>query len=255
MTPPVFIYHEISLDINSDRYSISLKDFESQVEFLAKNNYQTLSIENYYEKIRQNPAFFSSKEILLTFDDGYLTDFTHVFPLLQRFAFHGNFFITSGKIGKKGFLTKIQIRTLSDNGMSINVHGNSHIYLDKKTTRAVLYEEMMIPKLLLEEILGKEVAFFSFPGGRFNTEALDFAQKCGYRAVFSSNPRYPQKHKEILIIGRHVMKYSIMGTVSLSQGIREFGSLKVQFPYWIKYLIKKGIGNNLYQKLWSLFIK
>jgi peptidoglycan/xylan/chitin deacetylase (PgdA/CDA1 family) len=62
----------------------------------------------------------------LWFDDGYEEDYTVVYPMLKPYNLSGTLSITTGNVGKYGFLTIGQIKTMIHDGWKIASHGVTH---------------------------------------------------------------------------------------------------------------------------------
>ena len=77
---------------------------------------------------------------MLTFDDGWLGNYLHVFPILKNFGFSAFFFIALDRIGKNGFMTWELIRTLKDHDMAIASHTMSHRPLNTLNKEEIYYE-------------------------------------------------------------------------------------------------------------------
>ncbi|MCL2593610.1 MAG: polysaccharide deacetylase family protein [Defluviitaleaceae bacterium] len=91
---PVLMYHQISE--NPKRlceYVISPEAFESDLKLLKELGYQpitTAELLKYAENKYQNVP---EKAIMLTFDDGYLSDYVYAFPLLEKYEMKAVFAI------------------------------------------------------------------------------------------------------------------------------------------------------------------
>lgn len=82
---PVFAFH----DVTPER-------LEPILEFLAKNKYRTLTADEYFErKLRGHRG--QNREVMLTFDDGYKSLYTTVYPALRRFEMNGVAYIVPGR--------------------------------------------------------------------------------------------------------------------------------------------------------------
>ena len=83
---PVFVFH-----------SIEPRAFERQLEFLQRNDYQTLSADEFQEcLIGKRPT--PRKAVLLTIDDGRSSVRTFGFPLLEKYGFRAVCFLIPGYI-------------------------------------------------------------------------------------------------------------------------------------------------------------
>lgn len=106
----------------------------------------------------------SEKPICLTFDDGFSSDHDLALPELVKMNATATFFIVTDWIGKPGYLNEQQIRNLSNSGMQIGSHSKSHPNFLEITSMERL-AELRESKLILENLIGKEVSTFSFPFG------------------------------------------------------------------------------------------
>lgn len=83
---PVFTFHTVKPD-----------KFEEQLFFLSRNNYATLSADEFYECIAGNKPI-RERSILLTFDDGWENVYSHVFPILNKYRMKAVCFLIPGLI-------------------------------------------------------------------------------------------------------------------------------------------------------------
>jgi peptidoglycan/xylan/chitin deacetylase (PgdA/CDA1 family) len=103
-TPPgnklrVLEYHSISTDGFEDQITIPKEKFIKHLEYLKENGYTTmwLSEIDAYQK-QQLPL--PPRTVLLTFDDGYVNNYTELFPLLKQFNMKATCFMVLGRIGQ-----------------------------------------------------------------------------------------------------------------------------------------------------------
>lgn len=68
------------------------------------------------------------------------------------------------------------IKTLAVNGFEIGAHTYSHLYLTEIPFENA-HEEIKSGKFFLEQLLGREVAHFCFPGGKFNSELTEVSKR------------------------------------------------------------------------------
>lgn len=83
---PAIAYHDIVDARNGDPYAITRKDFEQQMDYLARRGYTPVSL-RLLDDARAGRAKLPLKPVLLTFDDGLKSYYTHAFPVLERHGF------------------------------------------------------------------------------------------------------------------------------------------------------------------------
>lgn len=82
-TPRILFWHGVDFVKNCqvEAESFHVEDFKKQIDFLKKN-YEIISIDQFYKRFVEDS--FTNKEIVLTFDDGYLNNLTVVAPYLNE---------------------------------------------------------------------------------------------------------------------------------------------------------------------------
>lgn len=90
----IIMYH-YTRDLKHSRYpeikGLDAALFREQIEYL-KNNFRFVTMEEVIAAC-SGEAELPEKAVLLTFDDGYIDNYTFAFPLLEEFGIQGSFFI------------------------------------------------------------------------------------------------------------------------------------------------------------------
>ena len=155
-------------------------DLKSLKFILAKSEFNFFSIEKAYaDKHHERP------NICLTFDDGFSSDYDLVLPELKKIDAAATFFIVTDLLDTPGYLETWQVKSLSESGMQIGSHSKSHPnFLELNATERI--EELRDSKVILEEIIGKEVTTFSFPFGFYDHEGVEAVFSAGYSICCTS---------------------------------------------------------------------
>lgn len=90
----IAMYH-YTRDLQHSRYPLikGLDEslFRKQLEFM-KNNFNIVRMEYVIEAVKENGTL-PENALLLTFDDGYIDNYTVAFPILEEYGVQGSFFI------------------------------------------------------------------------------------------------------------------------------------------------------------------
>lgn len=148
------------------------------------------------------------KKVAVTFDDGYRDIYTHAFPILKQFCIPATIFLIAGWVGKKEFLSWEEVREMSQQGITFGSHTQNHLYLPSVSSRESLKEEIDDSKAFLEDRLGREIPFFSYPVGGFTEEVKETVRKAGYKAAFTTNRREKGNLKDLYALTRIKMTES-----------------------------------------------
>jgi peptidoglycan/xylan/chitin deacetylase (PgdA/CDA1 family) len=181
---PVLMYHALHADDSTSGrldpvYSVTSAEFAGQLDWLRANGYRTVRLDDADNTM--------TKRIVISFDDGDVSNVTVALPLLCERGMVAEFFITSDFIGQPCMLTAQDVRTLAQAGMGVQSHGRSHRFLEDLDYET-MHAELRDSKDRLEGASGVPVTAIAFPGGRGGGRERDAALGLGYRHVLGSMP-------------------------------------------------------------------
>jgi peptidoglycan/xylan/chitin deacetylase (PgdA/CDA1 family) len=184
---PVLCYHQIRDyrpgESSSTRvYIVPVEHFIEQIRMLADSGYHSIAPAQYYAYLTTG-ASLPSKPVMISFDDTREAQFTVGAAELDTFHFKGVFFIMTVSIGRPGYMSKEEIKSLSDRGHYIEAHTWDHHNV-KKYGPEDFDIQLVRPKHKLEEIIGKPVDFFAYPFGEWNEAIIPELKNRGYKAAF-----------------------------------------------------------------------
>lgn len=184
---PVLCYHRIRNILASDSktmktYSVSPARFAQQMKTLSENGFHTILPNQLYDYLIHDRVL-PPKPILITFDDGREEQYRLGTVEMNKYGFKGVFFIMTVSVGRPGYLTKSQIKDLSDNGHSIGAHTWDHHPVTKYEDKDWNIQ-LIKPKQQLENIIGKKVPYFAYPFGVWSTSSIPKIKNCGYELAF-----------------------------------------------------------------------
>lgn len=226
-------------------YSVSLSGFKEHLSWLSANAFNAKRIND----LKGHDC--EKNDIVITFDDGDLSNYTVAFQLLAEKNFSAEFFITTDRIGTKRSMSKAHLREMAESGMSIQSHTVSHRFLSDLTSKDIEFE-LKHSKETLEDITGHAVNGIALPGGRGNKEVSTIAFKLGYETICDSRMGF----NSYLSKNRMVKRLSIYRSTNL----KAFKSLiNGTGEYYYKMLAKERVlkipkiilGNDLYNSIRS----
>ena len=179
---PVLNYHKI--DILNHPLSVSPQDFESQMEYLYKKQYNTISSDQLLTYLKYGKEL-PDKPIMITFDDGYLDNYTNAFPIMNKYGFTATIFIVTNLVGNDPrFINWDQAREMQKNGIVFGSHTANHISLTSLTKEQVM-DELIQSRAEIARQLGKPPNYFAYPTGTYNAAIEDMVRSVGYKAAFT----------------------------------------------------------------------
>jgi peptidoglycan/xylan/chitin deacetylase (PgdA/CDA1 family) len=190
---PILCYHQVrdykSSDSKATRdYIVPGASFREQMQSLADSGFHTILPNELYDYLTTGKAL-PEKPVMITFDDSRADQFTTALPELNKHGFKGVFFIMTVALNKPGYMTKEQVKQLSDEHHAIGSHTYDH--KNVKTYNVDDWvEQIQKPSQQLQSITGKPVEYFAYPFGLWNKAAIARLKDHEFKAVFQlADPR------------------------------------------------------------------
>lgn len=123
----------------------------------------------------------------LTFDDGGASA-PKIAELLESRGWRGHFFITTSRIGTRGFVKPRDIVELVERGHDVGSHSHSHPTYMGTLTDLEIADEWRRSRDIIGAIVGTTPLSAAVPGGFVSAEVVAQAQEAGYRLLMTSLP-------------------------------------------------------------------
>jgi len=218
---PVLMHHHVTPA--GGMINVSPENFDSQIAWLARDGWTSLTLDQFAGFLAGRPV--PRKSILITFDDGYLDNWVHAHPILQRHGMHAVLFLVSGWVGDgpvrphagqkapplrtpahraceaaiaEGRADEVMIRWSEARRMiasgSFEVHCHTHRHcrwyelgLSPAALRATLREDLQRSRHTLARELGPLSDHLCWPFGYFDADYLAVAREQGFRHLHSTH--------------------------------------------------------------------
>jgi peptidoglycan/xylan/chitin deacetylase (PgdA/CDA1 family) len=197
-----YIYHDV---IQNDF-------IESGFQTASANSYK-LNSSGFEQQIKLLSDFCESgnlpkNQVALTFDDGGESFHSIIAPILEKYGFTGYFFISTGYLGSRGFLTREQILDLHKRGHFIGTHSHTHPKNIAKLSDIEIDSEWSISVGILNGIISSKIKTASIPGGFYSEQSRLALLKYGIEIIFTSMPTKKINYNtdKQYIIGRFAIK-------------------------------------------------
>jgi peptidoglycan/xylan/chitin deacetylase (PgdA/CDA1 family) len=167
-------FHRVDDRYPTDPITITRRAFTSFLDFFARY-FRVISLSELLTKLASNADI--SRHLVITFDDGYLDNWTVAAPELTARGLPACFFVTTGFICsnkdawwdaargvRSEWMTWDQLRALHSSGFELGAHTISHVNL-AQSDRATAVREIMGSKAQLEAEINHAVRHFAYPFG------------------------------------------------------------------------------------------
>lgn len=186
-TVPILNYHGIDTpNLGDDTPKVSPQLFEKQMAFIQRMGYRVISPDEYIESLKSHKRLKNA--VIITFDDGYVDNYSYAFPVLKKYGFPATIFLIAEKTGKHTrFLNYEQIKEMQKYGITFGSHTISHRYLPAIKNEEELKNEIFGSKEMLERNLKTRINYISYPVGGYSRHIIDLVKQAGYQAAFTTN--------------------------------------------------------------------
>lgn len=181
---PVLYYHSVQESANNE-VTITPKALKEQLKYIKDQGYITLTI-NQLENYLLHNSPIPQKSIVITFDDGYMDNYSNAFPILKDLNMTATIFCITSDLDGSYYLSKDAITEMSKYGIDIESHTVNHEKLDKLSYDEQL-KELKESKETLESTTGKEITSIAYPFGNFNDDTIKASKAAGYTLGFTTN--------------------------------------------------------------------
>jgi peptidoglycan/xylan/chitin deacetylase (PgdA/CDA1 family) len=179
---PILMYHVLSSPPANAPYPdlyVAPAAFRGQVAWLAAHGYRAVTLQRVFDAWR-GAATLPAKPVVLTFDDGYLSD--------VRTALHwpGVLNLEVANLKPVWGIRPPGVRKLLAAGWELDAHTLTHPDLTTVDT-ARLREEVTGSRAAIRKMFHVPVNFFCYPAGRYDDAVIAAVQGAGYLGATTTN--------------------------------------------------------------------
>lgn len=204
----VLCYHNVAteeekLNFPDEASWVITKDnFEEHLKYLEKHHYKTLTMEEFY-KWKKGDISLPYKSVLITFDDGFLSNYEYAFPLLKKYKMNATVFVvgkfiedsnqTTWDSNIRTYMSKDILNIVDKEYPNIEIYSHSYnLHRDGAIEENIDYFENDI-KIFNDKI--KDVDVYCYPFGKYNNNMIDALKKSNYKLAFIYGPTKKEYRK------------------------------------------------------------
>ena len=197
----IMMYHMISRQQNKGKKSglrVSPEMFERQLKYFKDNGWKFIKMSELQDYKNEN------KVVAITFDDGYLDNYTQALPLLKKYEACATLYLVidrhqndwsvkknpkhnSGVLANEEKLSDDHIKEMLDSGVfELGGHTITHPYLPNTSTEDKKYE-MIECKNILEATFNAKVSSFAYPFGIYNAEDVEIIKASNFESAVTTD--------------------------------------------------------------------
>ena len=196
----ILTFHRITTEETKTKYFKdnewveSVDMFEQQMKYLHDNNYKTLNLDE-FNCWYDSECNYSKKTVVLTFDDGDLSFYYLVAPVLKKYDLQGTIFIVGSRTEEKEkmefsdtkrlFIAKETIENSKEKYPNVHYESHSYDFHDSDNKKKV-YD---MTRVELQEDFDKmkeyEFKYIAYPFGNYDEALLEKTEDNGYIMGFT----------------------------------------------------------------------
>jgi peptidoglycan/xylan/chitin deacetylase (PgdA/CDA1 family) len=180
---PILMYHVINPPPAGAKFPglyVSPEEFSAQMHALAAAGFHAVTMDQMRANWTRGTPLPAGKPIVLSFDNGYQSQYTQALPVLRRLGWVGveNMQLT-GLPPAQGGLSDAQIRGLVAAGWELDTQGISHADLITLGP-AALHEQVFLARAEVQHRYHVPVNWFCYPSGHYNLTVINAIKAAGY---------------------------------------------------------------------------
>jgi peptidoglycan/xylan/chitin deacetylase (PgdA/CDA1 family) len=180
---PILMYHVIAVPPPGAPFPglyVTPAEFAAQMQALSAAGWRATTLDRLAAYWRGEAGLGAGKPIVLTFDNGYQSQFTQALPVLAHLGWVAdeNIQIT-GLPPSQGGLGERQVREMIADGWELDTQGFSHadlVALDAEQ----LHDQVAVARAVLQKRFGVPVNWFCYPSGHYNATVIAEVKTAGY---------------------------------------------------------------------------
>ena len=222
---PILMYHVINAAPPGAKFPglyVAPEEFAAQMHALSQAGFHAVTMDQMLANWTRGTPLPAGKPIVVSFDNGYQSQFTNALPVLRRLGWVGveNIQLT-GLPPSQGGLGEAQIAGLVAAGWELDTQGVSHAELTTLSP-AALHEQVAVARGEVQRRYHVPVNWFCYPSGHYNAAVLAQVKAAGYVGSTTVVPGWASPSEDLYRLPR----LRVLGGTSPSQLLGELAAIR-----------------------------
>jgi peptidoglycan/xylan/chitin deacetylase (PgdA/CDA1 family) len=180
---PILMYHVINPPPAGAPFPglyVPSSEFAQQMQALKSAGWHAVTMDQLQANWTRGVPLGPGKPIVITFDNGYESQYTNALPVLKQLGWIGveNIQLV-GLPPSQGGLTDQQVRGLLSAGWELDTQGMSHADLITQDAAGLQYQ-IVHARQLLRSRYGAAVNWFCYPSGHYDATVINAVRAAGF---------------------------------------------------------------------------
>jgi peptidoglycan/xylan/chitin deacetylase (PgdA/CDA1 family) len=173
------------------------EEFAAQMQALKRAGWHAVTLDQVQAYWQRGVPLGAGKPIVLSFDNGYQSQYTHALPVLSQLGWVGDENIQlTGLPPSQGGLSQKQVKGLLAAGWELDTQGFSHADLITLDAQQLHYQ-VAIARSTIQQRYHVPVNWFCYPSGHYNATVIAAVKGAGYTGSTTVVPgwAYPSEDR------------------------------------------------------------
>jgi peptidoglycan/xylan/chitin deacetylase (PgdA/CDA1 family) len=226
---PILMYHVINPPPAGAKFPglyVAPEEFAAQMQALARAGFHAVTMDQMLANWTRGTPLPPGKPIVLSFDNGYQSQYTQALPVLRRLGWVGveNMQLT-GLPTSQGGLSQAQISALVAAGWELDTQGLSHAELTTLDP-AALHEQVSLARTEVQSRYHVPVNWFCYPSGHYNAAVVAAVKAAGYVGSTTVVPGWASPKEDSYRLPR----LRVLGETSPTELLAEIAEIRTNPP-------------------------
>ena len=180
---PILTYHVIAAPPAGAPFPglyVTPSEFSAQVQALKNAGWHADTLDEVEAYWTRGVPLGPGKPVVLTFDNGYQSQYTQALPVLHRIGWVADENIQlTGLPPSQGGLSQQQVRGLVNAGWELDTQGISHADLIPLDTEQ-LHEQVAVARRIIQQRYHVPVHWFCYPSGHYDATVIAAVKSAGF---------------------------------------------------------------------------
>lgn len=242
---PILLYHHITTDEFTPDEAVSLispTDFRFHMTAI-KVHFTPISLRSYYEYVMcdDGSVDIPDNPIIVTFDDGYLSNYEIAYPILKELEIPATIFVVTDTVGavagegkvNNSHFTWEQAKEMEESGLiEIQSHTVNHLKMTELSHGEII-RQLRKSKYDVEKGMGRECDMIAYPYGEYTEQIKEAARCAGYKVQLLVDDKTTEDDYDVNLPSEgmeNLTRMTIagsMGNVNVIETIRKTMSKKI----------------------------
>jgi peptidoglycan/xylan/chitin deacetylase (PgdA/CDA1 family)/glycosyltransferase involved in cell wall biosynthesis len=196
---PILMYHALGTSAEpAAPYLMPARRFAAHLAWLQRLGYRVISLDQFLA-CRREKRLPSARSVVITFDDGYLDNYTLAFPILQQRKLPATIFLVSdyvgqtnqwdksGPLAERPLLDWLRIKEMAAQGIQFGAHTCTHVALTAVSPDQAAAEITDSRERLACE-LNQPITTLAYPYGEHDPVVQSMVEQAGFAAACTVDP-------------------------------------------------------------------